>query len=541
MNKATQAILKRYEADQLHRQPFETLWQDCVDYIVPHRQSFTRVDTPGTNRNRYIYDSTATNANEKFANAVLGNTSDPTGRWFSMEAIKWEANQNEDFRAWLDIVENAIYHVLKFSSYYAAKHELNIEMGAFGTGVMLVEETQDDNIINFRTIPLAQICLGEDAQGKVNRVCRKFCLEPAQVLQEFPTIDADYKQELIKLAGNQFDTKIEIINAVYAKESGYPGENSLKPFVSVYFDKAKGNILGLDGYFESPYIVTRWNRLPGEVYGRGPGLTALADIKMLNAMAKTIIEAGQKAVNPPLIAPSDSFIGKIKVSPGAINFVRRGYRDTQNTISPMQFGGNFQLGLQQTQQIQRQIQEVYMIDLIMDDKRAEMTATEAQQREAARMKIMAPQLGRLHHEFFSPLLSRIYAILRRREVIPPPPEGFEGEEFAPRYVSPLAKAQKLGEMANIQNGLQQLSLIAPIDPTVMQKIDTAGMAEYILETYGFPQKTLKSKKQLEAEQRKQAEAQQQAQEQAQSEQLLTDSQSVKNISDVIQTAREGAA
>ena len=44
-----------------------------------------------------------------------------------------------------------------------------------------------------------------------------------------------------------------------------------------------------------------WAKRSGEVYGAGPGLSALADVKMVNAMAEVNLRAAQLGIAPPLI------------------------------------------------------------------------------------------------------------------------------------------------------------------------------------------------------------------------------------------------
>ena len=49
-------------------------------------------------------------------------------------------------------------------------------------------------------------------------------------------------------------------------------------------------------------------------------MTVLPDIKMANAMTRTVIVGAQKMVDPPLLAPSDGFLNPIRTTPGGINY-----------------------------------------------------------------------------------------------------------------------------------------------------------------------------------------------------------------------------
>jgi hypothetical protein len=47
------------------------------------------------------------------------------------------------------------------------------------------------------------------------------------------------------------------------------------------------------GFRTFPYAVSRYVTRPGQVYGDSPGMLALADTKMLNVMAQTMIQEAQ--------------------------------------------------------------------------------------------------------------------------------------------------------------------------------------------------------------------------------------------------------
>ena len=81
--------------------------------------------------------------------------------------------------------------------------------------------------------------------------------------------------------------------------------------------------------------------------GRSPAMVALPDVKMLNLMSKTIIQAAQKQIDPPLLVPDDGFLLPIRTQPGGLNFFRSGSRDT---ITPLNTGANIPIGINMEEQ-----------------------------------------------------------------------------------------------------------------------------------------------------------------------------------------------
>ena len=132
-----------------------------------------------------------------------------------------------------------------------------------------------------------------------------------------------------------------------------------KPFESVYVCLTDKTQLGVSGFDEFPYLVPRLSKIAGEVYGRGLGMIALPDIKMLNEMVRTVLKSAQKIVDPPLMMPDDGFLMPIKTVPGGINYYRAGTRDR---IEPIQTDGQVNLGIELLNSLRNQILETFNVD-----------------------------------------------------------------------------------------------------------------------------------------------------------------------------------
>src|SRR3546814_12833244 len=67
-----------------------------------------------------------------------------------------------------------------------------------------------------------------------------------------------------------------------------------------------------------PYICPRWDTSSGEDYGRSPGMVALPDANTAQAIGETMLVAGQRAADPPILVPSDAFIDAPNTFPGGL-------------------------------------------------------------------------------------------------------------------------------------------------------------------------------------------------------------------------------
>jgi len=266
------------------------------------------------------------------------------------------------------------------------------------------------------------------------------------------------------------------------------------------------------GFREFPYVVPRYLKASYEIYGRSPSMNALPDVKMLNKMSEVAIKAGQKQIDPPLMIPDDGFMLPIRTVPGGLNFYRSGSRDR---IEPLNIGANNPITLQMIQDRQLAVQKTFYVDQLLMAQGGNMTATEVLQRNEEKMRLLGPVLGRLQSELLQPLIERVFNILMRSDVFKPAPEILNGIDIDIEYVSPLAKAQKSGDLNAVMRGVEIFGSMAQFAP-VLDYLDADGLVKYVQNTLGLPAKIIKSDAEVaqlrqERQQQQQAQAEQQQQ------------------------------
>ena len=233
-------------------------------------------------------------------------------------------------------------------------------------------------------------------------------------------------------------------------------------------------------------------------------MVALPDVKMINLMSKTIIQAAQKMIDPPLLVPDDGFLLPIRTQPGGLNFYRSGSRDT---ITPLQTGANIPIGLNMEEQRRAAIRTAFFVDQLLSGNQPNMTATEVIQRQEERMRVIGPVLGRLMNEMLRPLIDRAFALMLRADMLAVPPEILQGMDIDIEYVSPLARAQK---SSSVNGVMRALEILMPLSQTlpVGDHIDPDGLVTYLTEALGVPKKVLKSQSAVNEEREQRAMMQQ---------------------------------
>ena len=162
----------------------------------------------------------------------------------------------------------------------------------------------------------------------VDTVFRKYKQPARQAVQRFGIENVG--EFIRKTHEKKPDEEVEIMHVVMprADRDTTKVDNKNMPFASYYICMNSSMVISESGFQEFPYIVPRFLKATGEIMGRSPAMVALPDVKMLNLMSKTIIQAAQKQIDPPLLVPDDGFIMPIRTQPGGLNFFRSGSRDT---------------------------------------------------------------------------------------------------------------------------------------------------------------------------------------------------------------------
>ena len=520
-------VCARFDKMRSIRAPFETDWQDVRYYVRPITQfaSFAPQLQFYTVMPETMYDGTAPEALEQLASALHSYLSNPAERWFEIQ-LEGNNQYTEDPNVldWLQQVSDIIYtaYQREGSMLNLALHEAYMDLGSFGTCVLNQEWDEKDQGIIFAARPLQMCYFTEDSRGRVDSVVRYFAWSVRQLEQEFGELPAG----VIKYADDK-DKLIDVLHWVGPRKDRDTSKKNAKnkPICSYWVSMTTHETLLESGYDTFPYHVSRWTKLAGEVYGRSPAKKCLPDIKMLNQMEKTIIKAGQKQVDPPLILRNDAFMLPIKTSPGSLIFKE----DEDAQITPLETKGNLPWGEEKAEQKRKFIQGCFYADWIkMEKENVEMTAYEVQDRRDEKLRLLAPIFGRLVSELHGPMIVRSYSLLNDHGKIPPCPACIKNTNLKVGYLSPAAMAQSGAKATVISRYLNDLAPLAQIDPSIMDAVDLDKTSQVLAVARGVPRTCLRGKEDLD-KLRQQKQQAQQASQMAQTAEPI--SKSVKNLAD----------
>lgn len=502
------AIITEYNRLKSDRANYETTWADIRKLVRPNTSDFRSKETPGLVRTDQIYDGTAMQANIELANAVQAFLFNPGDRNFGIKATAQfaEVNNDPEAKQWMDDVADIIAseYLDDRTMFTGAFQEACLDI-AFGTTILNQEWDKDSLHLVFRAIPLSEVCLDEGASGTFDRVYRCIEMTVRQIREKFP--DATWEG----MDRDENHKCYHVIHAVKPRSDRNPAmeDRANMPFSSTWVLHEKQEILEEGGYTSFPYHIGRWSKASDEMYGRGPAVNCLPDIRMLNRMEFTIIKAAMKAVDPVLIMPSDGFLSSFKSEPGSVNYKDPSANDFE--VQTLEHRGNFPVGEEKVEQKREFIRRCFYADWVrLMPKKERQTAYEVAELVDQQLRIFSPMLGRLMSEQLIPCLERSYNLLSRARMLPPVPQSLDGVTVEIDYDSAASRAQKAARGTTYIRLFQNLAVFQPLAPDVTDALDTDYIAQDMATMMGVPARGVRSPDDIASIRKARAEEQQAA-------------------------------
>lgn len=504
-------IIRDQSSMELSRKTWEQHWEEVAERCLPRATGFVRKKQDGDKRAERAIDSTPILALERFAAAIESVVTPRTQMWHGLANERFE--DDNEVQEYYEAVAKTLFR-LRYApdaNFANQQSENYVSIGAFGNGCVFVDEIPGKGM-RYICYPLQEIYFEENYQGVIDLVHRKFCLTARQAVQQF---GKENLPDSVKAAAERSPLqKFDFIHRVAPNDeiqyaNGEPVANYRgMDWSSVYVCTSDKRIVREGGYHTNPYCIARYYKSPGEVYGRGPGMTALPDMKVLNEMNRETLIGAQLANRPPILLSDDGALEVFNMTPGGIN---SGGLSSNGTplAAPFQTGAQPQLGLEMMDQKRQLINDIFLVSLfqILVDN-PQMTATEAMLRAQEKGQLLAPTMGRIMSEQLGPMIHREIDILARNGLLPEPPQQLidAGMEYDIDYRSPLVRLQRADEGTGIAQTLQLGTSLAQFDPSVLGLFKTGEILRDFAEINGMPRSLILSPD--EEEQMKAAKAQQ---------------------------------
>ena len=384
------------------REPWLNRWDSARKYTMP-----TTDDNVAT-----LFDATASDAADNLAASIYTLLTPPESMWLQL-VPETELSPDAEYAT------HVLRSHLNDSNFYTTIHQCYMDLVVLGTACLFMGQNPigASSAFSFSAIPMSDIAILPNAVFHTTSMSARDVMEkyptwtPPANLRDAIKKDPELNLKLVQsLVGTEFTAWLDV---------GGDIEN---------------NIVSRGTFETNPYIIFRWSVVSGELYGRGPVMRALPDIKTANKVVELVLKNATIAVSGIWQADDDGVINlnNINLTPGAIIPKAVG----SSGLTPLTSGANFDVSQIILKDLRDRIRHTLLADRIGLLSEKEMTATEILARNADMMRILGATYGRLLHEFIRPLCDRGLQILSARGLIEPIKLNSDAEL---KYIAPIAQ------------------------------------------------------------------------------------------------------
>ena len=507
------AILDRWSTLTARRAAWEEHWQDVFDHILPARAPVGRAARAGGKRAEKRFDATATRFMRRLASTLTGLMASPAERWFSLRATGLEGTG--EVEAWLDGSADRLYEALHESNFYGEIAETLLDLIGVGTGGLFVDERAirrpGFNGFVFRNLAVGEYAIDEGPDGIVDTVFRvmEFTARQARIHFRDADLDDDVARDLGKDGPGGGERKWAFVHAVYRRgdpllgEARRAGDRSIAgaDWISVYVDVEHEKIVSKGGFRDRRYFTPRWSKSAGEVWGRGPAMDVLPDVKTLNTIVRYGLEGLILSVYPPWLFPDESLIGRLSLKPGARNVYDPGI---SGEIRALQGHGDLGAARAKENDLRQAIAQGFLDDVLgLREGGANVTATEVLDRRERRRQLTGPAVARVETELLDPLVETCWTMMFRAGAFGPPPAALSrAGSIEIDFVSPLARARRMASARSLQDAFALIRPLAGAAPGMLDHYDFDRIARDVPDDLGVPRKWMVDEEAVDAARRR---------------------------------------
>lgn len=508
-----------------------SLWQAIAENFYVERADFTTTRSIGQEFASHLMTGAPAMCRRDLANQI-GAMLRPSGQpWFHARTQIDEINRDPAARQWLDYASEIMRLRMNDtrSGFSRATKEGDHDFATFGQAVLQLELNREQTGLLYRCWHLRDVAWAENYHYEIDRVHRRWKPTARQLCQLFPKT---VHEKVYRAHEKSPFTEVSCQHIIMpADEYDIKNRRGFK-FVSLYIDTDNQTILEEVPVPDNSYIIPRWQTVSGSQYAYSPAtVIAISDARMLQQMTLTLIEAGQKAVDPPMLAVGDAIQGGINLFAGGVTYVDAEYDEkTGEALRPLPLDkSGLNWGDAREQRVRELIMEAFYLNQIqLPELKGDMTAYETQKRVEEYVRRAAPLFEPMQTEYNGALCDRTFDLMLRNGAfgsVWDMPPILSGQDVRFTFESPLQAAQTRANSQAFINTAQLLSTAAQLDPSVVHDLNIDRAFRDAAEGAGAPAAWFVDQKQADAKkQMAQIQQQEQAAQQAQMSEMVTGAQ-----------------
>lgn len=500
-----QRASKRVAALEQERSSFFPMWQDLTHHFLVHRGRYELgKENDGRRKDNQLQNNRPCLARRVLSAGMMSGITSPARPWFRLSTGDDALDKDYDVRVWLHDTADAMYRAFSLSNLYNSLQTCYNELCTFGTSAIGVFE-DDARFLRFHTQTAGQFALGVGADEDVQSFSLRQRKSVSTVVKEYGYENCPQVVKTMWDSG-QLTERVEILYLVEPNDnrdrtSPFAGDLPYRAITWMVGEHRKP--LRVSGFEEFPYMTPRWDKAPGDVYGTSsPAILALGDAMALQLTERDILAAMDYEAEPPLLADVTlrQTLGDSTPRPGKMYYTANPGSAVRNLYD--QYRPQIGLMGSEAKRFEQRINDAFYVDLFLllsSTDRRQMTAREVAEKHEEKLLQLGPVLERVHNELLDPLITRSFAILERKGIIPLPPAALEGRDISVEYVSVMAQAQRLATLQGMERTLQFAGGLAQFDPSAAKYPNVGKLLSKYSDIVGNDPEILKPEEEVQAE------------------------------------------
>ena len=494
---AVTKLNERMDALFAKRSGLVSVWQEIAENFYQERADFTTIRRGST-----MFDLAGIMTSvPALIRRDLGNTLSamlrPRGQeWFRIRTSDDRINEDPAAKQWLDWATDVQRKVIydKRAHFVRATKEGDHDFASFGQCVLSIDVNDERDGLLYRCWHLRDVAWMENASLDIDTVARNWKVQARSLVKLFPDkVDARVRE----LAEKEPFKEIKCRHIVVPADEWQISDDRFKarkgfPFVSLYVDCDNQTLLEETPRRRLGYIIPRWQTVSGSQYAHGPAYVGIADARLLQQMTLTLLEAGQKSVDPPMIAVGEMITGGVNTYAGGVTWVDADYDERLGEVlRPLGIDkSGLNWGTEQSLRIEQILSRAFFLDQIRMPQFGEVrTATEMRMVYEQWVRSALPLFEPMEQEYNSAVCDETFELALENgafgSVLDMPPI-LRGQEIRFEFESPLQAGVK---RANAQAFMESANLLATavqLDPNATAVFNTQQAIRDALDGAGAP-------------------------------------------------------
>ena len=489
MDEMCRALIKSGDKLFSKRLSLDSLWQEIAEQFYPERAQFTSTLNLGEDFASHLMTSVPVIMRREmgdYFSAVLRR-----GQWFGLTTRRDEPQDNaaREHLEWMAATQRRAMYAAPTNFNRAAK-EGDQDYVTFGQAGLSCEMNRDRTDLLYRCWHLKDLVWAENYENQIDTFHLKYKISAKSLVKMFPkTVDQRVKTIVKQDPDKEINCRRIIVPADdYERQKG---KRWITPYVSIIIDIEHETILEDVGSWTKVFIVPRWQTMSGSQYAYSPATMAgLPEARLIQQMTLVLLEAGEKAVDPPMIAYKEVLRSDLDTRAGGLSWMDAAYDERMgDPVRPLYNDRHgIPTGFEMREDIRANINSAFHLDKLSLPPMNDMTAYEFSQRIKDHARKIIPIFEPRESSYEGALCEITFETLMRNGAFTKreTPESLSGKDIDFKFQSPVQSTEDAEMFAQYRQVSELLVQSIALDETLVSDIDVRQAFRDAIKGTGAP-------------------------------------------------------